>query len=407
MDVEGLAVLMARVEPVLLAQRPALFRGRAYFRQGDGDHVMSEDDLRYLEAQKLIEATRVDHDLVPVPHTVFTDLDPDLVAEVLLSLRVGSPRLARMEDMDLLRSVGAVGQDGRPTLAGLYAMGRYPQGPCPQSTVTAAVRLPSGPSGARTQNLRRFEGPSPELLTDVTAWIEQYLAVRQAYDSDGHMRDVSEFPGRAVREAVANALVHRDLSPLTAAKGVDIRIDDRSLLVMNPGRLSSFTVDQLVTGPLTRAEVNRHLYRLAAHLRTAQGTRVIEGEGGGILEIFRSLRERGLRRPQIFDNGVTVTAKLWRGPMFDAETEEWIAAEAPGRRLSAVQERLLLGAREGERWEVGRIRREFSPLSVDEARAELQELVRRGLIDVGDDARLRLASAQTVAHPSCLRHRSY
>lgn len=393
-DVEGSAVLMARVEPVLLAQRPALFRGRAYLRQGDGDHVMSEDDLRYLEAQKLIEATRVDHDLAPVPHATFEDLDPDLVSELIVSLRAGSPRLARMGDMDLLRSVGAVGQDGSPTLAGLYAVGRYPQGPCPQLTVTAAVRLPSSPYGARTQNLRRFEGPLPELLTDVTAWIEQNLAVRQAYDSAGHMRDVSEFPGRAVREAVANALVHRDLSPLTAAKGVDVRIDDRSLLVMNPGRLSSFTVDQLVAGPLTRAEVNRHLYRLATHLRTAQGTRVIEGEGGGILEIFRSLRERGLQRPQIFDNGVTVTAKLWRGPMFDPETEAWLTAEAPGRRLSAVQKRLLLGAREGERWEVGRIRREFSPLSVDEARAELQELVRWGLVDVSDDdARLRLAGA--------------
>lgn len=395
-DVDGLTVLMARVDPLLLSDRPARFEGRAYFRQGDGDHVMSEDDLRYLEAQKLIEATHVDHDLQPALQTSRADLDDDLVAALTRSMRADSRRLSELSEEDLLRMVGATDGDGRPTLAGVYALGRYPQGPFPQLTVTAAVRLPSGGT-ARTQNLRRFEGPLPDLLSDITAWIEQNLATRQTYTAEGHMRDLPEFPGRAVREAVANALVHRDLSPLTATRGIDIRIDDGALLILNPGRLSVFTVEQLMADHLTRSEVNRHLYRMAAHLRTAQGVRLIEGEGGGLLELFRSVRERGLKRPQLFDSGVTVTAKLWRGPLFDAQDEAWLARAARGRVLTAVQKRLLLAAREGERWDVGRIRREFSPLTVEDARDELIDLVSWGLVDVDQDTAILSISGSAPA----------
>lgn len=385
LDVDGVAVVVAKIRPVLLSQRPALFENRAYFRQGDGDHVMSEDDLRYLEAQKIIEATTVDHDLLPVPTATTDDFDADLRDALLRSLKNGTPRLRGMSDGAVLRRVGVVDAHGTPTVAGLYAIGEFPQGPCPQLTVTAAVRLPADQGPARTQNLQRFEGPLPDLLVSVTAWIEQNLATRQTYTVDGSMRDLPEFPGRAVREAVANALVHRDLSPHTASRGIDIRIDGRSLLIMNPGRLSAFSWEQLSAGHLTRSEVNRHLYRLATHLRTAHGDRVIEGEGGGILEIFRSLRERGLKRPQIFDSGVTVTAKLWRGPMFDAAQERWLATASGGRELSAVQKWLLLEAEDGAVWDLARVRREFSPLSADEARGAIGALSRWGLIAVDED----------------------
>lgn len=43
-----------------------------------------------------------------------------------------------------------------------------------------------------------------------------------------------------------------------------------------------------------------------------KGSAIIEGEGGGIREVFRACKERGLSRPQLIDTGVQSKALLWR-----------------------------------------------------------------------------------------------
>lgn len=47
-------------------------------------------------------------------------------------------------------------------------------------------------------------------------------------------------------------------------------------------------------------------------LTMPNGASVIEGEGGGIREVFRSAQERGLDRPRLVDTGVQFTAWMSR-----------------------------------------------------------------------------------------------
>ena len=82
----------------------------------------------------------------------------------------------------------------------------------PSLTVTAAVQFPTG-TGARNRDLQHFTGPIPALLEDIMIWCHRNLTSARTYREDGHMTERPELPLTAVRELVANALVHRDLGP--------------------------------------------------------------------------------------------------------------------------------------------------------------------------------------------------
>ena len=215
----------------------------------------------------------------------------------------------------ILRQLGATTTSGEPTIGGLYALGNFPQGLLPALRVTAAVQLPRDGSGLRTQNLRVFDGPVPDLLSSTLEWVTTNLTTRQSYGSDGNLRSIPELPLQAVREALANALVHRDLGPDTLGVGrsIDVRLSENALTIASPGGLRGVTLRQIMSSSHARAAVNQRLYALTQFMRTPDGANIIEGEGGGVTEILRSAVESDLRRPRMVDTGVQFTTILWRG----------------------------------------------------------------------------------------------
>lgn len=390
LDIDGVKIVTALVQSVAPSLKPARFEGRAYLRQADGDFVMGPADLRMLEVAALHHSESVLSDDRPVPGTSADDLDPALVGQVVVQARRRTRRLRDLADSEIIRQLGAVTASGECTVAGIYALGNYPQGVLPALRVTAAVQLPDDGSGARTQNLQHFEGPITDLLDDCVAWVRQNLTTRQVYGQDGHMRDEPEIPLAAVREAVANALVHRDLGPETLGTGrsIDIRVTDKALVIASPGGLRGVTLSEIESLSPRRAAVNQRLYQLATYLRLPDGSRVIEGEGGGVVTMLRQAVDADLKRPTLTDNGVRFTATFWRGSAFSEEERQYLARASGGVSLTHLQKHVLLKAWRSEPWDIDRLRAEFSPLTLDDARAQLQALVRRGLIDADIDAQV-------------------
>ena len=121
-------------------------------------------------------------------------------------------------------------------------------------------------------------------------------------------------PLRAVRELIANALVHRNLDAATDTKRVEIRIGEDKLVITSPGGLEGVSEHQLGQ-PDGKSAVNPHLYDISRSLRTSNGARVIEGEGGGIREVQEAVAQAGLPPPVFRDFGTRFTAILsWREP---------------------------------------------------------------------------------------------
>ena len=175
----------------------------------------------------------------------------------------------------LLRHTGVLEAHGnRLTLAGLYALGEYPQQFIPSLSITAAVHLPRS-SGSRLRDLTHLSGPLPVLLQDAMAWVERNVGNTVTYREDGHAIDVPEIPMLAVRELIANALVHRSLSPTTHGRRVDIRLSRDRLVIANPGGLYAITTSQL-GHPGGRSAPNEFLYAICQHSSAAARGR---GEG--------------------------------------------------------------------------------------------------------------------------------
>ncbi|GAA1724585.1 RNA-binding domain-containing protein [Brachybacterium phenoliresistens] len=387
-DYDGIQVVTVRVTGLPPSMKPARYRGIAYLRQADGDYAMSPAALHMLEVEKLHTTERTQYDLAAVPGSSLDDLDEDLLHAFLRRARASSRRLRDQTDLAILRQMGVATSAADLTVAGLYALGNYPQGKFPAFEVTAAVRLPRDGGPARTQNLRHFDGPLPDLLEGLLSWVSSNLTTRQEYQPDGHMRNVPELPLRAVREALANALVHRDLGPdsLGAGLSVDVRITDQALIIASPGGLRGVTLSQITSGGFARAAVNQRLYAIARLLRTDDGQNIIEGEGGGVSEILRSAVESDLHRPKLVDTGVQFRALLWRGSAFSTEDRAWLRRAAGDRALTHLQKQVLIMTRDGEPWDIDSLRDAFSPMSAQEAVDQISQLSRWNLADVDIEA---------------------
>ncbi|MGF7124791.1 ATP-binding protein [Rhodococcus sp. BE178] len=380
--VDGRDVVIAGVAGLPDSDRPCrLVRGgAAYLRQGDGDYRMSDQEVAQLIA--LRNRPRYDADAVQGSST--TDLDKRLVTLFLSEARSSSRRLADATDGQILRWKGVTASDGTTlTIAGLYALGQFPQQFAPSLAITAAVELPDRTEG-RTRDLVHLDGPIPEMLDHAMEWVRRNTRSVIRYGADGHGVNQSEIPMIAVRELIANALVHRDLGPHTQSKRVEIRLRDDKLIIANPGGLWGISRDQLGM-PTGKSAVNEFLYEICKLTRTTMGNRVVEGEGGGIREVRSALRQAGMRPPEFHDTGVRFTAIVPRHALLSPDDLSWLAAVVKDAPLSDVQRQILASMRHGQEWTNSFVREEFAPIYSVAARAVLQGLVAAGFAAASGD----------------------
>lgn len=389
--VDGVVLLFASVAALPLSARPCRYQGNAYLRQADGDYAMSEQEVQQILAQR----DRPRHDAAVVRETTTADLHRELVEEFIANARSANRLLRDVDEDEVLRRTRVLSPHGPElTIGGLYALGTYPQQFAPSLSITAAVQLDPR-SGARTRDLAHLAGPIPMLLEDAMAWVLRNTRTTIRYTPDGHARDFEEIPAIAVRELVANALVHRDLSPHSQSKRVEMRLMDHKLVISNPGGLWGINQAQLGT-PMGKSAVNEFLYDICKLTRTSGGSRVIEGEGGGIRDAQRVISAANLRPPKFIDRGVSFTVLVPRISLLSVQDLKWLGEKDPDGRLSAVQRRLAAGLRHGRTWTNASVREDFAPMDSVVARAELQGLVAAG-VAVADGERgqttYRLADA--------------
>lgn len=226
----GETVLIAKVEGLAPAARPCrTVHGQfAYLRQSDGKYRLSDPEI-----QQLIKAAEPPRqDTRPVDETSIEDLDAQLSAAFVSAARATSRRLSEVSDEEVLRFRRVLEPRGeRLTLAGFYALGRYPQQFEPHLSITAVLE----PAGNGIQDRIEFDGPLPELLDSALEWVQHNIDTEIASGSPVQSSLESEVLKVAVRELIANALIHRDLSPHTNGKNVEIRLAAGRLTVSSPG----------------------------------------------------------------------------------------------------------------------------------------------------------------------------
>ena len=381
-DLDGKTIGVVNVEGADVNEKPVrwLKDKKAYLRQYDGDYQMSPSEEQML----VLRHHRPNADVQAVPGSSLRDLDPNLVTRYLSSVRETTPRLVNDSDEAVLFFTGVVAdrESEELSVAGLYALGEYPQRPLPHLTLTAAVE---GSGDVRAVNRRDFTGSLPVILDDVLEWVARNVESRQVVTRDGNGLTDYTVPLLAAREVIANALVHRDLSEASRGKGIDLRITRDGFRLTNPGGLWGITVDRLGTGD--HPAVNERLYQICRNVEGRSG-RVIEAMGTGIREVRRSLREAGMAEPRFYDNGVSFTVRFPNSALIPDGDLAWIGSLGLEQvaSLNLRQKEALVDMRHGRTWSNGEYRERFG-VTAEEARADLRDLVSRGLVTSSGERR--------------------
>ena len=242
-EVEGKMVLSAEIPSAEVVVRPVFYKGKgrsggSYVRIGDADERMTEFEIYSYEAYR-----RHDHaDRRIAENADLSLFDNARVSDYIKAVKSNRPNLSSLvSDTELPEKMGLT-KDGHPSIAGLMVFSAYPQSVYPQLCITA-VAIPGVRIGGHTEkgvrflDNRRISGAIPEMLDDAVKFVLQNTKTANAFSEEGKRTDRSEYPMLAVREAILNALVHRDYSVYSEDCPVRLEIYGDRLEVSNRGGL--------------------------------------------------------------------------------------------------------------------------------------------------------------------------
>lgn len=298
-DIEGRTVVSAEIAECDPAEKPCFYRGSgrvrgSYVRVGESDFPMTE----YEVYNYAVFRRKIQDELRVVERADRDSFDSNALAEYFVKLRRTKPNLASQPDEKILQLQGFVDQ-GRPTVAGIVVLGEYPQAYFPQLSVVATVVDGTqigdvGPSGERFIDNRRIEGTLGQMLEATLAFVRRNTRCATIVDESGARADRSEYPQTAVREAVLNALVHRDYSAHTDGSPIRVMLFDDRLEIESPGGLYGRTT---IEGLGKEAGDTRNPF-IAGAMEVLGET---ENRFSGIPTIANELRRAGLP-PAVFES---------------------------------------------------------------------------------------------------------
>ena len=291
-------------------------------------------------------------DSLPCEDFTYADIDPTAVERYLARSKQGAASAHKV-----LESLGLITQGRLRNSAALLFAGN-PQRLFPEAKVQCA-RF-AGTTSVKFIDERAFDGDVLTQLDAAMAFVERNTQQAIVITGKPERDIVPEYPEEAVREAITNAICHRDYS---RSGTVQVRIYDDRLEVWSPGGLPpGISLDALYhehpSHPVNPLLADA-LYR----------ARVIEHWGTGTIRIVDTCLDRGMPKPEfIFDMGMFMV----RFP------------KAPTGRIEVLQGRERLEKALEYVGQHGSIRRgeyrRLTGLSERQALKDLNALVAEGLL---------------------------
>ncbi len=280
----------------------------AFIRVADGDRKLTA-----YEVQMMLSARgQPKDDEEAVPNTTVDDLQPRLVKSLLSRLRKRpESAFARMADDAALRTLKVLvpaKNQSVCSLGGLLALGKYPQRFFPALNLTFVVYPTSavgepGPGQERFLDNERIEGAIPDMLRPTLDCLRRNMK-RRSIVRGLYREDVDEYPAIAVREAVINALAHRDLSNASRGTPVQVQMFSDRLVVHNPGGLyGPVSIDSLGQEGICATRNNMLLRLLEDIAPKGERQAVCENRGSGVGAMLAALRQAQLP-DAVFDDRI-------------------------------------------------------------------------------------------------------
>ena len=346
--------------------RPYMYRGKSYRRVGNTTVAMSAHEYRRMLMERVHAEQR--WETQPAAGWSIDDLDAARIRRTVAeAVRLGQLDEPLTRDTtDLLRGLGLL-SDGVLLRAATVLFGNTERLLSDMPQCLLRVARFRGIDKMDFLDNRQFNGNAFSLLASAERFLRDSIPVASRFESDRFERiDEPLYPPLATREALANALCHRDYSIHGGSIGVAIYAD--RLEITSAGSLHfGLTPEKLFV-----SHESRPWNPLIA--QTFHRCGIIEEWGTGTLKMVDWATSGGLPIPEIEDANDCVTVRFRHGQF----VPEQYRGDRPAERKEAIL--ALLGHAEH-----GLSRREIlarlgSVISERQVRRMLEELRDKGLV---------------------------
>lgn len=380
---DGAQMVSVQVHENDAAHKPCYVKTKSvstgsYKRQDDKDILLSPTEL--FEMQNVYKPSEADR--APITDADRGDLDDATVAAIIDAHRDTKALRGAHSEMQQLERLNILDKKGHVRLAGVLIAGAYPQQFFPRLYVDVAVHPginKSQDGEVRFLDRVQCDGRLQEMVDDAVKAVLRNLRTYSLIEGTGR-RDVPEIPTTVLREAIANAVVHREYDALFRNDPVNIDIYSNRVEISSPGGLWGGKTLQNLANGVSRCR-NATLMQLLQKTPLIRGDNdgsAVEGQGSGIQFMINRMKELSLAQPDFQPTFDRFRVILYRGGAELAMNQQWVRShvghDLPGRESSALHTVRALG-----RASVHDIRDRLGYDS-DDIRAILATLVETGLI---------------------------
>jgi len=231
-DGKNVAVILIKEFPI----KPVSVKGRCFRRVGSSNRVMQAREI----AEMHFQSTGMSWDRLPVTNAPIDEIDLEKVKQYIESAKdagrrkisAGEKPLQVLEKLELTK-------DGKATWAAILLFHKHPQ----RFLSQAVIHCGKFKEETIVIDDRMIEGTIIEQIEEAMDFIRKNINVRFVMTGKPAREEVWDYPLEALREAVINAVCHRDY---TVSSNTEVRIYDEELIVWNPGGLPlGLTVEDL------------------------------------------------------------------------------------------------------------------------------------------------------------------
>jgi ATP-dependent DNA helicase RecG len=283
-EIDGKTVVVIEVKEYPI--KPVSSKGRCYERVGTSNRSMTPHEIATVHI--ITSGSSWDKD--PPESASMKDIDKSMVQYYIRkSNETGRTKISPREKMSDVLEKAELVKDGKPTRAAILLFSKNPQ----RHICLAEIHCGRFKDDITIIDDRMVRGSILEQIDDAMEFIQKNTNVRFVMTGKPQRGQVWDYPIDALREAVINAVCHRDY---TVSSDVEIRIYEDKLTVYAPGGLPlGMTVEKLY-------KPHKSVLRNKGIAGVFYSMGLIERWGTGMGKIMTLCKEAGLPEPQ-FDEG--------------------------------------------------------------------------------------------------------
>ncbi len=265
--------------------KPYIFSGSIFVREG-----ANSQKLRTVEEMRCFfqECNKIFFDAIPCSwFNIYTDADEQAIKDFRLEAKL-SPSIADkqiFENLELFTDKG-IAKNGTAMFFGKQPERKFPH------AVTRCV-LFKGTNKVYIIDDKIFGGPLYQQYLQAMAWLESKLQVAYKIEGTGPREEIWEIPLTVFKEAIINALSHRDYYEQGATITIEM-FDDR-VEVSNPGGLLPIVAKDFGHKSMTR---NPLIFELFTRMH------LVERVASGIPRMQEAMKEADLPEPEFHTDGM-------------------------------------------------------------------------------------------------------